>query len=398
VDNPAFVLASEDDMMIPPAVCGDSVVQRDEVCDDGDADETYCTAMCMLPAPAPNCGDGQPLGEEQCDDGNVAGGDACTEQCLHAFCGDSHLYAGVEQCDDGNFLNDDVCLEDCTLARCGDGHVLAGVEACDDGNRQDDDGCDGDCQFEVLASCGDGVVAGEEECDDMNGEAGDGCSPACRWEIDPSCGNGVIDDGEACDPTASPYDKAVPLCREDCSFAACLIVENTDDVDLDDNEWFSKCAFAAGNRVHVAVVSGGEVLYYARGTKPHPWDAPDKLTSDGPPVQQFRLKSHVPVPLDSPIGGAPGDVLYVFGRASKPPTDGCEESLGDGYGLAIYGENLAPKLLMMSFLGGLSAEPRGFAGWTPAAELSFADDGSLALCSSPGPPPKSATLVVAVTD
>jgi cysteine-rich repeat protein len=242
------------------------------------------------------------------------------------------------------------------------------------------------------------MITSGEECDDGNLDAEDGCSPACRWEIDPACGNGVVDPDEACDPTAQPYSTVVPLCLEDCSFNACLVVENTDGIDLGNNEWFSKCAFAAGDRVHVAVVSGADVIYYGRGTKPRPWDPPDRLTNDGPPVQQYRLKSHQPILLDSPLGGPVGDLLYVFGRASKPPIAGCEESLGDGYGLAIYGADLAPRLLLMNFLGGQSGAPRGFVGWTPAAELSFAGEDSLALCAEPGPEPLAARFVVAVTD
>jgi cysteine-rich repeat protein len=108
-----------------------------------------------------------------------------------SVCGDSVLrndlapqHANFEECDDGNVVAGDACSNVCTLARCGDGIVQIGVETCDDGNSFDTDGCLGNCQ---PSRCGDGVqrqdigpgMPGYEACDDGNQSDNDGCSNAC---------------------------------------------------------------------------------------------------------------------------------------------------------------------------------------------------------------------------
>jgi len=61
--------------------CGDSVVNGDDVCDDGNTeDDDGCAGNC---ASDETCGNGisdTPTGEE-CDDGNTMGGDACRADC-----------------------------------------------------------------------------------------------------------------------------------------------------------------------------------------------------------------------------------------------------------------------------------------------------------------------------
>jgi cysteine-rich repeat protein len=97
------------------------------------------------------CGNSVREGTEQCDDGNDLNTDACTTACQNARCGDGFAYQGVEQCDDGNTVNDDFCRNDCTYAPavCGDGVRQFG-ETCDDGNTLDGDDCPSDC---TIASC-----------------------------------------------------------------------------------------------------------------------------------------------------------------------------------------------------------------------------------------------------
>ncbi len=63
----------------PAAVCGDSVVEAPESCDDGDRDDA----------------------------------DECPTSCQPAFCGDGFVQAGVEACDDGNKVNADACSNKC---------------------------------------------------------------------------------------------------------------------------------------------------------------------------------------------------------------------------------------------------------------------------------------------
>jgi cysteine-rich repeat protein len=71
------------------------------------------------------CGDGIVEGDELCDDGNGVSGDGCDDNCFpepgfsctqglicSPICGDG-IVAGGEQCDDGNLVDDDGCPNDC---------------------------------------------------------------------------------------------------------------------------------------------------------------------------------------------------------------------------------------------------------------------------------------------
>jgi cysteine-rich repeat protein len=126
-----------------------------------------CGARSALVEPAvvgrgASCGDGVLDPGEECDDGNDVDGDACTNACERARCGDGIVWKGVEACDDANAIDGDACRNDCALPTCGDGVVQAGEE-CDDGNADDTDACTSRC---FLAKCGDGFVhAGVEQCD-----------------------------------------------------------------------------------------------------------------------------------------------------------------------------------------------------------------------------------------
>lgn len=66
----------------PLPVCGDAVVEGDEVCDDGVNDGSYggCNVDCS--AAGPFCGDGAVNGEEPCDDGDDVDGNGCNVDCV----------------------------------------------------------------------------------------------------------------------------------------------------------------------------------------------------------------------------------------------------------------------------------------------------------------------------
>lgn len=97
------------------------------------------------------CGNGIVEGTEECDDGNEISGDACTNHCTIARCGDGVVRTGVEQCDDGNLADTDCCRTDCTSPppTCGNGCLEPG-ESCDDGNTVGGDNCPANC---VIAPC-----------------------------------------------------------------------------------------------------------------------------------------------------------------------------------------------------------------------------------------------------
>jgi fibro-slime domain-containing protein len=181
----------------PPPVCGNSVKEEGEACDDGNADsgdgcsgdckvveEGYiCPSTCV---PSQVCGDKKITGTENCDDGNSDSGDGCSDTC-RTEAGWTCPFLGVR----------------CMAAECGDG-MIAGSEACDDGNATSGDGCSSTCGVESPGAsdrdawvcpevgkpckrtkCGDANREGSEQCDDGNNDGGDGCTPACRME--PAC-------------------------------------------------------------------------------------------------------------------------------------------------------------------------------------------------------------------
>ncbi|MBI5742197.1 MAG: DUF4215 domain-containing protein [Nitrospirae bacterium] len=181
---------------IPGAVCGNSVIEPGEECDDGNAiDGDGCSSSCGNEY----CGDGvmqSGLGE-QCDDGNMSNGDGCNSNCQNEVCGDGIIHPG-EQCDDGNTNSGDGCNATCGNEYCGDGVTQSGLgEQCDDGNMVNGDGCNASCGNEY---CGDGVMQPGlgEQCDDGNMSNGDGCNSICANEY---CGDGVTQPGlgEQCD-------------------------------------------------------------------------------------------------------------------------------------------------------------------------------------------------------
>ncbi len=175
-----------------------------------DIDEGIAMLLQCTSGGVPVCGDSMVEGNEECDDGNLLDGDGCRSDCTQELCGDG-VDDPQEQCDDGNNNGGDGCRADCTLEICGDGIFDAG-EGCDDGNTVDGDGCRANCTQEI---CGDAILDAGEECDDGNDVAGDGCSVSCQVEV---CGNGVLDPGEACDDGNLADGDG---CRNNCSIEVC---------------------------------------------------------------------------------------------------------------------------------------------------------------------------------
>ena len=168
--------SSTADSTTAPGVCGDGVLDPDEACDGGSANNGLHGSVCRLDCQLNHCGDGYLASIETCDDGNLLADDGCGPTCKLEGCGDGVLQRG-EACDDGNLAPDDACTDLCEPAACGDGIVQVGVEGCDDGNLAANDGCSDACQVEA---CGDGIIQRAEVCDDGNLVAGDGCSPVCQ--------------------------------------------------------------------------------------------------------------------------------------------------------------------------------------------------------------------------
>lgn len=174
------------------SVCGDTVQEGTEECDDGNViSGDGCSNVCIIEF----CSDSvvQAGIGEQCDDGNLTNDDGCSSSCQLEVCGDS-IQQASEQCDDGNVISGDGCSDVCVTEFCSDNVVQAGLgETCDDGNLINNDGCSSTC---LLEFCGDTVIQSGEQCDDGNTTPGDGCSATCQDEV---CGNSFLDPGEECD-------------------------------------------------------------------------------------------------------------------------------------------------------------------------------------------------------
>lgn len=98
------------------------------------------------------CGDTVRDDGEQCDDGNLSNGDGCSNACSLERCGNGTVDAW-EQCDDGNTRSGDGCSGICRIEFCGDTVTQSDIgEQCDDGNGLSGDGCSSLCKSEGNAS------------------------------------------------------------------------------------------------------------------------------------------------------------------------------------------------------------------------------------------------------
>ncbi len=193
----------------PEIYCGNGVIEAEEVCDDGNSEDTDdCLSTCV----AASCGDGFVHSEDEaCDDGNSVDTDDCLSTCVTASCGDGFVHDDNEACDDGNSADTDDCLSTCVAASCGDGFVHAGNEVCDDGNDSNTDACLSDCS---AASCGDGFLhEGVEQCDDSNTDSTDGCTENCQ---EASCGDGFVwaDEEDCDDGNRNDTDDCSNICED----------------------------------------------------------------------------------------------------------------------------------------------------------------------------------------
>jgi len=197
-------------------VCGDGVVEGDEVCDDGGESAT-CNDDCTAAA----CGDGvlNETAGEVCDGGGRSA--SCNADCTLAECGDGVVNAAAgETCDDGGETA--TCNIDCSTAMCGDGVLNATAgEACDDSGESA--ACNVDC---TVASCGDGTVnaTAGEDCDDANDVETDACLSTC---VAASCGDGFVQEGvEECDAgNTDDLDGCSSTCESECAAGQIVCAE-----------------------------------------------------------------------------------------------------------------------------------------------------------------------------
>lgn len=134
------------------------------------------------------CGNSIIEGEEGCDDGNTVDGDGCSALCVFEFCGDMicNNYETILTCpcDCGN----------CPIIKfCGDGicsasegeNCLTCPEDCGECMKSNKTKYCFSCPFgecNLNEDCGNGIIDEGEECDDGNTNNFDGCSKLCFKE------------------------------------------------------------------------------------------------------------------------------------------------------------------------------------------------------------------------
>jgi len=95
-------------------VCGNGIVEGNEVCDDGNnIDGDGCSANCLS---TEICGNNIKELSEQCDDGNTVNGDGCSATCQYEG------IAGPSSCGTNTTWNGSMCIANCpTVATQGSG-------------------------------------------------------------------------------------------------------------------------------------------------------------------------------------------------------------------------------------------------------------------------------------
>ena len=233
------------DSQVPPTErCGNSSVEGEEECDDGnDSEEDFCLNSCEFA-----CGDGVQNEVEACDTGIDEGEEgacptacddmnACTIDTLAgAGCETACVHSDVTVCasDDGccpmgcDSLNDNDCdpvcgnmlIEEGEL--CEDGSAAACATACTDNNRCTTDALEGNAA-DCNVACSYTAIT---ECDAVS----DGCCPG-ECEVDPdcstTCGNQSLEANETCDDSTN---FACPTSCDDGN--ACTVDELVGDADL----------------------------------------------------------------------------------------------------------------------------------------------------------------------
>ena len=232
--------------------CADATVGSCDYCDDsGSCATETCpanidpnnNAVCV----AVVCGNSVVEPGEQCDDGNTTSGDGCDALCQAEVptgwtCSASY-YGGMDGCDCGCGVVDPDCSNStnavcdycnnvggcqtvfvscpglidpnnnavCIATVCGNSTVEPG-EDCDDGNTTSGDGCDATCQFEVPMAW---------TCNTSYYGTNDGCDCGCGV-VDPDCASSNVGDCEYCDDTGSCGTGACPANINPTNNAVCI--------------------------------------------------------------------------------------------------------------------------------------------------------------------------------
>jgi len=212
-------------LFVPPSVCGNSVAEAGEQCDDGNtAAGDCCSASCQWELPGSTCDDGDactepdtcdgagtcsPPFEVDCDDGTYCNGEESCDSIIGCVAGtppalSDGVACTVDFCDDAI----DTVIHTPDDAVCDNGAFCDGAESCD---------ALLDCQVGSPPASDDGIACTVDACDE-------GSDSVTHTPDDAVCDNGAFCDGaEYCDP-ALDCQAGMPPTVDDgvlCTIDAC---------------------------------------------------------------------------------------------------------------------------------------------------------------------------------
>ncbi|HEY1552242.1 MAG TPA: hypothetical protein VGG28_30655 [Kofleriaceae bacterium] len=208
----------------------------------------------------------------------------------------------------------------------------------------------------------------------------------------------IVDtNGQECLLTANQGTIGTGTATASLSCGPCFTFSNDASANLTGNDWFDSCVSAVGSTIVVELHdTAGHLVYEGTGPKVGTW-TDDLVTSTDtaqysypdPPgyyTEQFAPSDHSQL-----ITFTNGDTLMVPGQSAS--NGNCQGSLGDGYGIVIYGG--APqngfndiRLLVEPYNQSnyQVGTPREFNGWSANAEISYDSGTVMDTCGISGEP------------
>jgi hypothetical protein len=325
--------------------------------------------------------------DNDCDDlvdDADAGLDLATATAFYADLDDDTFGAGdaVYACEEpvGHTTDNTDCLDFDSVVHPG------APESWYDGIDQD---CGGDSDFDADGDGYDSEDYGGIDSDDSDASCVTDCVTDGLTEDAPadSCVAIFDDNPDALngwywiDPAGPPMEVFCDI--ENGGWMQCFEMVNTGEVDLGtENNWLDDCidfstASWTSNELRVTLTDeSGSDLYDATGLRLHDWNY-NQITSTTETSSQYQSDNH-----ERLVALSTGDKLMMAGRNST--NSGCGGSFGNGYSVVIYPEepdyHSNVKMLVVPHRHADGSE-RGFSGWTPSHEISYAPD-TMATCSS----------------
>jgi len=135
-------------------LCGNKTFDEGEECGEPGLSCSFGGACDTKSCQCTLCGDSKIEGDEQCDDGNNVDGDGCSLKCKVETCGDKIVQKPGEQCDNGSLCNANASLScvldaECRVCKA----VNGGAKRCAGSGFGKLCNADADCATETQLTC-----------------------------------------------------------------------------------------------------------------------------------------------------------------------------------------------------------------------------------------------------